>query len=341
MVQKCTFKYLCAIHFRVFTYLLKLKIASKQDYSFNFFQRIRRSVKMKKKAGHSPEAEADTIMQRPSTTLSSPASGTTPLEAPTELANEGQSSVPPLLEGEQDFKDPPSTPRRDGPVNQSLKLVPQPSLVAEQRRHLRIMLGGVFQVISNNQFELLQSCKFVVDHILGIGWSALDIRPLVVTFGELFTFLEDGRDSLIQNPTDLFQKEVLDRMALMKQELEDGRGERDEPVAVQSKITATMQSLRGRIKKTELVLQDMEREYARHKVILNATATRLEVIQAQITGSERRLKDFETTLDGILGAGWKEANKAEAAQIYAAHKKEMVETRLQTFSEKLLDFFRD
>lgn len=139
---------------------------------------------MKKKAGHSLEAEADTIVQRPSTTLSSPASGTTLLEAPTELANEGQSSVPPLLEGEQDFKDPPSTPRRDNPVNQSLDLVPQPRLVAEQRRHLRIMLGGVFQVISNNQFELPQSCKFVVDHVLGIGWSALDIRPLVVTFGE-------------------------------------------------------------------------------------------------------------------------------------------------------------
>lgn len=159
--------------------------------------------------------------------------------------------------------------------------------------------------------------------------------------GELFTFLEDGRDSVIQNPTALFHQEVLDRMALMKQELEDGRGERDEPVAVQSKITAIMQSLRGRIKKTELVLHNMEREYAQHKVILNATATRLEVIQARITGSERRLKDFETTLDGILGAGWEEANKAEAAQIYAAHKKEMVETRLQTFSEKLLDFFRD
>lgn len=377
MVRKCTCKYLCAIHFCVFIYLLKLQNCIKARLCFKFFQRITRlapPITINKKVGHGPivrfEVEADTIVQRPSTVLSSPASGasgTTPLEAPTELgnflpflfllnfsfiflaltndfvntANEGQSSVPPMLEGEQDFKAPLSTPRRDNPVNESLVLVPQPSLVAEQRRHLRIMLGGVFQVLSNNQFELLQSCKFVVDHALGIGWSALDVRPLAADFAELFTFLEDWRDSRIQNPIALFQKEVLDRMALMKQELEDGWREIDEPAAVQSEISATMQALCGRIEKTKLVLQDMEREYAQHEVILNETATRLVVIQGWITWSERRLKDFETTLDGILGAGWEDADKAEAAQIYANHKKEMMETRMLTFSERLSDFFRD
>ncbi|KAJ8641187.1 hypothetical protein MRB53_017881 [Persea americana] len=314
----------------------------------NRITRLAPPITINKKVGHGPivrfEVEADTIVQCPSTVLSSPASGasgTTPLEAPTELANEGQSSVPPMLEGEQDFKAPLSTPGRDNPVNESLVLVPQPSLVAEQRRHLRIMLGGVFQVLSNNQFELLQSCKFVVDHALGIGWSALDISPLAADFAELFTFLEDWRDSRIQNPIAIFQKEVLDRMALMKQELEDRWREIDEPAAVQSEISATMQALCGRIEKTKLVLQDMEREYAQHEVILNETATRLVVIQGWITWSERRLKDFETTLDGILGAGWEDADKAEAAQIYANHKKEMMETRMLTFSERLSDFFRD
>lgn len=99
----------------------------------------------------------------------------------------------------------------------------------------------------------------------------------------------------------------------MKQDFEDGRREIDELVAFQSETIATMQVLRGKIEKAKLVLQGMEQEYAQYEVILNKTAARLEVIQGRISWSERRLKDFETTLDGILGVGWEDTNGAETA----------------------------
>ncbi|KAJ8617691.1 hypothetical protein MRB53_013877 [Persea americana] len=148
-------------------------------------------------------AETNNAMQHHPTMpslLASSAFGIAPMAASDvrQLIDEGQSSAFPMDEGE-----------RDNPVYQPLLIAQQSALVAKQNRRLRIMLGGVFQVLSRNKLEHLSSCKFVVDNALSLGWSVLDIRPLASTFVNFFTLLEDGEIAAFKTPMPCFSGKSL------------------------------------------------------------------------------------------------------------------------------------
>ncbi|RWR96578.1 hypothetical protein CKAN_02597200 [Cinnamomum micranthum f. kanehirae] len=251
--------------------------------------------------------------------------------------------------------------------------------IAEPKKALKITLNGILDGLWKGQIECLGRYESAVDLVLRSFGSAVDVLPLEAIFTELFTSLKEWQS--IQDPASLYLNEVVDRVAILRRELNEVRelaneekslliarseqmhlykqkSQKHKDIILSSlyKLEVLDQAMLDLDEVRELeieehsswidrcrrqMLLDMDRSLERNNILLTEAAERVSRFEARVVSKDDELKAFNSMVEGILGVGLESMNPVVAAQRYAAHKRGAMEAQLQDFPGKINDFFKE